>query len=100
MQTAPRRETHPTASHATTQLRDIRKTLPMRALSEAEWRHWTTQGFVIVDIWNREDLRVAIDRANLNPPRQTRGNPNSALMPRRRNNSRTADGCTTCMRFA
>ena len=27
-----------------------------------------------VDIWDREDLWVAIDRANLNPPEQIRGN--------------------------
>lgn len=130
---------HPTARGVTTQLRDIRKTLPLRVLSEADWRHWTTRGFVIirgavepsfikpvldmlwafqemdpqdpstwyrpqlrehkmkelnntgmvevynhqslwdnrvntriydafVDIWDREDLWVAIDRANLNPP--------------------------------
>ncbi len=28
-----------------------------------------------VDIWDREDLWVAIDRANLNPPRINKGNP-------------------------
>lgn len=28
-----------------------------------------------VDIWDREDLWVTIDRANLNPPKKTKGNP-------------------------
>jgi hypothetical protein len=130
---------HPTAGGATTQLRDLRKTLPLRVLSGADWAHWTANGYVIlrdvvpraqveavvdmlwefqemdrndpatwyrpqlrehrmtelnntgmvevyqhqslwdnrqtqriydafVDIWDREDLWVAIDRANLNPP--------------------------------
>ena len=30
------------------QLRDIRKKLPLRVLSAADWEHWTTQGYVIV----------------------------------------------------
>jgi hypothetical protein len=122
-----------------TQLRDIRKTLALRALSNEDWLHWTTRGFVVVhdaiprenidrlsallwefqeldptdpetwskpqfrdhqmtelnntgmveiynhqylwdnrqsqrlydafvDIWDREDLWVTIDRANLNTP--------------------------------
>lgn len=121
------------------QLKDIRKKMPLRVLSEDDWRCWTTWGFVIVpnavppdhlerlkrllwefqemdpsdpstwnknqlrknemtelnnsgmveiynhqflwdnrqysrvynafvDIWDREDLWVTIDRANLNPP--------------------------------
>jgi hypothetical protein len=121
------------------QLRDIQKKLPLRVLSDEDWRHWTTWGYVIVpnavplshverlsallwefqqldpadpstwnraqlrdnqmrelnnsgmvelynhqflwdnrqharvynafvDIWDREDLWVTIDRANLNPP--------------------------------
>jgi hypothetical protein len=121
------------------QLKDIQKRLPLRVLSEEDWRHWTTWGYVIlpsavpvshqerlktllwefqeidpadpstwdkaqlqdnemkelnnsgmveiynhqflwdnrqhpavynafVDIWDREDLWVTIDRANLNPP--------------------------------
>ena len=120
-------------------LKDIHKRLPLRVLSDDDWRHWTTWGFVIVayavppdhlarvkallwefqemdpddpstwyrpqlrenqmkelnnsgmveiynhqclwdnrqarrvydafvDIWDREDLWVKIDRANLNPP--------------------------------
>lgn len=130
---------HPGARGQTTQLKDIQKTLPLRVLSEADWRHWISKGFVVirgvvgqaqcdavaamlwqfqemdpadpatwnkpqlrehkmkelnnagmvevynhqslwdtrqnrrvydifVDIWDREDLWVAIDRANLNPP--------------------------------
>ena len=122
-----------------TPLKDIRKRLPLRVLSEADWSHWTTRGFVVVpdavpaeqierliallwefeekdpedpstwtrtdrrahqmkelgntgmveiynhqylwdnrqhprvydafvDIWDREDLWVTIDRANLNTP--------------------------------
>jgi hypothetical protein len=130
---------HPGARGQTIQLKDIQKTLPLRVLSDADWRHWKTEGFVVVrgavprehcdavaqmlwqfqemdpadpttwhkpqlrehkmtelnntgmvevynhqslwdtrqnrrvydafvDIWDREDLWVAIDRANLNPP--------------------------------
>lgn len=141
--TATGRNSHPTTA-ATTQLRDIRKTLPLRVLSKADWEHWTTRGYVIVrqavpaanverlvdllwtfdekdphepstwhapqrrehkmkelnntgmleiynhqylwdnrmeprvhdafvDIWDREDLWVTIDRANLNPPAQAKG---------------------------
>ena len=146
MQSTTRLDSHPTASTATTPLKDIQKALPLRVLSLADWRHWTTSGYVIVqhavpaanverlvdvlwqfddkdpgdastwyapqrrdhamtelnntgmleiynhqalwdnrmeprvydafvDIWDREDLWVAIDRANLNPPRKGRGNP-------------------------
>jgi hypothetical protein len=32
-----------------------------------------------VDIWDREDLWVAIDRANLNPPKKAPGNPNGFI---------------------
>jgi hypothetical protein len=141
-----KRDSHPTATN-TTQLKDIRKTLPLRALSKDDWAHWTTKGYVIVrqavpaanvarlvdllwrfdekdpedsstwyapqrrehkmkeinntgmleiynhqylwdnrmeprvynafvDIWDREDLWVAIDRANLNPPKKAKGDPN------------------------
>jgi Phytanoyl-CoA dioxygenase (PhyH) len=34
---------------------------------------------VFVDIWDREDLWVAIDRANLNPPKRVQGNPNGFI---------------------
>lgn len=143
--TALKRDSHPTTS-ATTPLKDIEKRSPLRVLSEDDWRHWTTQGYVIVrravpidkverlvdllwrfdekdpkdastwyapqrrehkmkelnntgmleiynhqylwdnrmepriydafvDIWDREDLWVTIDRANLNPPKKVKGNP-------------------------
>jgi hypothetical protein len=138
---------HPTARGVETQLKDIRKTLPLRVLSLRDWEHWTGRGYVIVrqavppenverlvdllwrfdekepgdpstwyapqrrdhkmkelnntgmleiynhqylwdnrqeqrvydafvDIWDREDLWVTIDRANLNPPKRVKGNPN------------------------
>ena len=130
---------HPGVRGDGVQLRDIRKALPLRVLSEADWQHWITRGYVVVrnaapqenldavadmlwkfqemdpadpstwyrpqrreykmtelngtgmvevynhqslwdnrqlpriydafvDIWDREDLWVAHDRANLNPP--------------------------------
>ena len=130
---------HPGARGQTTQLKDIVKQRPLRVLSQDDWQHWTSNGFVVVrnvmppdkveavvdmlwafrdmdpndpatwqkpqlrehkmkelnntgmvevynhqslwdtreyprvydafvDIWDREDLWVAIDRANLNPP--------------------------------
>lgn len=142
---------HPTSDKVTTQLRDIKKTLPLRVLSEQDWQHWITKGYVIVrnavplekadrlanllwefdekdpddpttwyapqrrphvraelnnagmveiynhqylwdnrmeprvydafvDIWDREDLWVAIDRANLNPPKQDKsGSPDGFI---------------------
>jgi hypothetical protein len=146
MQPQIKRDSHPTASEATTQLKSIRKNLPLRVLSQADWLHWTTRGYVIVrqavpaakverlvdvlwqldekdpndpstwhapqrrdhkmtelnhtgmleiynhqalwdtrmeprvydafvDIWDREDLWVTIDRANLNPPSRMNENP-------------------------
>ena len=141
---------HPTSKGGDIQLKDIRKKLPLRVLSQADWQHWTTNGYVIVrqavpaanverlvellwafdekdpvdpstwyapqrrdhkmkelnntgmleiynhqylwdnrqeqrvydifvDIWDREDLWVTIDRANLNPPRKVKGNPNGFI---------------------
>ncbi len=142
---------HPIGTGLTVQMKDIRKRLPFRVLSEDDWHHWTTKGYVIVknavpqanldrlvatlwefdekdpndpgtwyaperrahvrkelnnagmveiyhhqslwdnrqsqriydafvDIWDREDLWVAIDRANLNPPRQDKsGNPDGFI---------------------
>ena len=142
---------HPTSAKVTTQLKDIRKSLPLRVLSEDDWQHWITKGYVIVkgavppeqaartaamlwefdekdphdpatwyaperrahvraelnnagmieiynhqllwdnrqtprvydafvDIWDRTDLWVAIDRANLNPPRKDKsGNPDGFI---------------------
>lgn len=135
---------HPTTDVISIQLRDIKKKLPLRVLSEEDWKHWTTWGYVVVreavspekvkrlvdllwrfeekdptdpntwyttdrrphrmpelnnvglveiynhqclwdtrqdpkiydafvDIWDREDLWVAIDRANLNPPKKVKG---------------------------
>ena len=141
---------HPGAKSGAVQLRDIRKRLPLRVLSEADWAHWITNGYVIVrnavpqenverlvdllwrfeekdpadpstwyapqrrahgraelnntgmveiyshqylwdnrqerrvydafvDIWDREDLWVAVDRANLNPPRREPGDPHGFI---------------------
>lgn len=141
---------HPTTRVVTTQLNAIKKTLPLRVLSPADWAHWIANGYVIVrqavppenvtrlvdllwafdekdpsdpstwyapqrrehkmkeinntgmleiynhqylwdnrqqqriydafvDIWDREDLWVTIDRANLNPPKKTPGNPNGFI---------------------
>ena len=39
---------HPTSAKITTQLRDIQKQLPLRVLSEDDWQHWITKGYVIV----------------------------------------------------
>jgi hypothetical protein len=144
------RDAHPRTEKVTTQLKDIRKTLPLRVLSPEDWQHWITRGYVIVrqavppenverlvnllwefdekdpndpstwyapqrrdhkmrelngtgmleiynhqylwdnrmeprvynafvDIWDREDLWVAIDRANLNPPKKMPGDPNGFI---------------------
>jgi hypothetical protein len=147
---ATTRDVHPSARGVTTQLKDIRKRLPLRVLSPSDWQHWTTKGYVIVrqavpaanvarlvdtlwafddknpndpstwyapqrrdhkmkelngtgmleiynhqalwdnrmeqrvydafvDIWDREDLWVTIDRANLNLPKKVKGNPNGFI---------------------
>ena len=39
---------HPVGADVTVQLKDVQKTLPLRVLSEADWVHWTTKGYVIV----------------------------------------------------
>lgn len=149
MQTPLKRDAHPTASSAVA-LNDIKKKLPLRVLSYADWQHWITNGYVIlrqavprenverlvdvlwrfdgkdpadattwyapqrrdhimkelnntgmleiynhqalwdnrmeqrvydafVDIWDREDLWVTIDRANLNPPKKVKGNPHGFI---------------------
>jgi hypothetical protein len=145
-----KKDSHPTSKKVTTQLKDIQKRLPLRVLSEADWQHWITKGYVIVrdavprenvqrltdllwefdekdpndpstwyapqrrdhvmkelngagmveiynhqylwdnrqaqrvydafvDVWDVEDLWVAIDRANLNPPKKTPGNVNGFI---------------------
>src|SRR5690349_21587586 len=38
---------HTTQSIAT-QLKDIKKKLPLRVLSEKDWQHWATYGYVII----------------------------------------------------
>lgn len=43
-----KRDSHPTTQKVTTQLKDIRKTLPLRVLSEADFKHWQERGYVIV----------------------------------------------------
>ena len=48
MQPPADRDSHPTASSMATPLAAIRKTLPLRVLSDEDWRHWTTNGYVIV----------------------------------------------------
>ncbi|WP_367718775.1 phytanoyl-CoA dioxygenase family protein [Nitratireductor sp. GISD-1A_MAKvit] len=148
--TAIKRDAHPSTSKVATQLKDIEKTLPLRVLSEDDWQHWVTKGYVIVrqaaprenverlvellwafdekdpsdpttwyapqrrehkmkelnntgmleiynhqylwdnrmekriydafvDIWDREDLWVTIDRANLNVPKKNPGNPDGFI---------------------
>ena len=137
---------HPTGKKQTTQLKDIHKKLELRVLSQDDWDHWITKGFVVVkkavsgeacqklenalwefdekdpndpstwyapqrrphvraelnnvgmteiyhhqlmwdnrqsqrvydafvDIWDQEELWVAIDRANINPPKKVKANP-------------------------
>ena len=149
MDIAPIDDHHPTAA-ADVPLHRINKQLPLRVLSEADWTHWTTKGYVIVpqvvprdyverlvallyefdekdpgdpstwyapqrrdhkmlelnntgmveiynhqylwdnrmepriydtfvDIWDREDLWVTIDRANVNPPRKEMGSPDGFI---------------------
>ena len=53
----PQRDAHPRTEKVTTQLKDIRKTLPLRVLSPDDWRHWVTKGYVIV--------RQAVPAANV-----------------------------------
>lgn len=150
METALKRDAHPTTTTVTTPLNKIEKKLPLRVLSQDDWTHWITKGYVIVrqavpasrleplvdvlwefdekdpndpatwyapqrrehkmkelnntgmleiynhqllwdnrmaariygafvDIWDREDLWVTIDRANLNPPKRIKGNPNGFI---------------------
>ncbi|MBK8084741.1 MAG: phytanoyl-CoA dioxygenase family protein [Devosia sp.] len=43
-----KRDSHPTTQKLTTQLKDIRKTLPLRVLSAEDFRHWQEKGYVIV----------------------------------------------------
>lgn len=143
------KDSHPTTS-AEVPLHKINKRLPLRTLSQSDWDHWTTKGYVIVrqivpkanverlanllwefaekdpddpetwnapqrrdhkmkelnntgmleiynhqylwdnrmeqrvydtfvDIWDREDLWVTIDRANLNAPKKLKGDPSGFI---------------------
>ena len=144
------RDQHPSSRKVTTPLHKIRKLLPLRVLSPADWDDWTSQGYVIVrnavpqenvarlkdllwrfeekdpdnpltwhtpqrrdhimkelndtgmaeiynhqylwdnrqhprvydafvDIWDRTDLWVTIDRANMNMPKKVPGNPDGFI---------------------
>lgn len=42
------KDDHPTSSRATTPLAEIRKTKPLRVLSEEDFAHWQKRGYVIV----------------------------------------------------
>jgi len=47
---------------AETQLRDIRKTLSLRVLSENDWKHWITRGYVVVkQIVPAENVKRLVD---------------------------------------
>jgi ectoine hydroxylase-related dioxygenase (phytanoyl-CoA dioxygenase family) len=50
---------HPSARGQTVQLKNIRKTLPLRVLSPSDWRHWVRNGYVVV--------REAVPRELLEP---------------------------------
>lgn len=43
-----KKDSHPTSSRATTPLKSIQKTLPLRVLSADDFAHWQTKGFVVV----------------------------------------------------
>lgn len=69
------RDSHPTTQKVTTQLKDIRKTLPLRVLSEADFRHWQTRGYVIVrnavdadHVQRLKDLLWAFEEKDPNDP--------------------------------
>ncbi len=48
MQTANVKDAHPTTKSTSTQLKEIQKQLPLRVLSQQDWHHWTTFGYVVV----------------------------------------------------
>ena len=39
---------HPTTQQIDVPLKDVKKRLPLRVLSTADWTHWTTFGYVVV----------------------------------------------------
>ena len=57
MATTTKRDGHPTTQKLQTPLKDIRKQLPLRVLSEADFAHWQSRGYVIV--------RNAVPRENV-----------------------------------
>jgi transcription elongation factor GreA-like protein len=65
---APRQavNSHPTGKGGDIQLKDIRKKLPLRVLSQADWQHWTTNGYVIV----RQAVSIAMKSRNIIFPRR------------------------------
>jgi hypothetical protein len=50
-------DSHPIAKGLAVQLKDIKKRLPLRVLSQADWEHWITWGYVVV--------RAAVPEANI-----------------------------------
>lgn len=43
-----KRDSHPTTQRVSTQLKDIKKKLPLRVLSPEDFKHWQERGYVIV----------------------------------------------------
>src|SRR4051812_9022502 len=46
--TSKNNATRHTTQAISTQLKDLKKKLPLRVLSEEDWKHWTTFGYVII----------------------------------------------------
>ena len=45
-----------------TQLRDLEKSLPLRVLSDADFKHWQTYGFVVVkNAVPQEQVKATVD---------------------------------------
>lgn len=79
-----KRDSHPTTQKVTTQLKDIRKTLPLRVLSEADFKHWQERGYVIVrnavDADHVERLKALLWQFEEKDP----GDPSTWYTPQRR----------------
>jgi hypothetical protein len=55
-------DSHPTAKGLAVQLKDIKKRLPLRVLSPADWEQWTRWGYVIVNAAvPTENIRRLVD---------------------------------------
>jgi hypothetical protein len=72
---AIRRDSHQTSTKVSTQLKDIKKTLPLRVLSEEDFHHWQTRGYVIVrnavdadHVQRLKDLLWAFEEKDPNDP--------------------------------